>query len=332
MSPILPNNYEIYRYHKLPYGWIKIIICIILFVFNLNVEAKNNTSLKANTLYDQEKLFSNNLSATSYEKQISYLKQVNTNIVILASSLVLLLSIVCFIKTHRCRIFKEEQKLAYSEIYRLILDKQAKLEEGREQERNRISEELHDGALGRLFGVRMGLGFLNLQGDETTLNKLEMYLDEMQILQNELRDLSHELKLEEISKVDFKALIHNYTDSLSRVCNFNCELNNTNTTDWDVLDDKMKLSVYRIIQEALQNIAKHSKANKVTITSNLESKILHLNITDNGKGFNVANIKNGIGLNNINSRIARFKGELNVKSTINKGTSLSIKLPMTTSL
>ncbi|AXT21182.1 hypothetical protein D7030_09315 [Flavobacteriaceae bacterium AU392] len=327
MNQILPNNHNnsIYRVYKLFYRWSKNLICIILLVFNLNVEAKSNT--KKYNLYFQEEISNDHLITDSHEKQIKHLKQV----VLLTSSLVLLLSIICFIKIHRCKTFKKEQELACSEIYRLILDKQAKLEEGRKQERNRISEELHDGALGRLFGVRMGLGFLNLEGDETTLNKLEMYLDEMQILHNDLRDLSHKLKLEEVSKVNFKTLIHNYTDSLSRVCNFNYELNNTNTTDWNILDNKMKLSVYRIVQEALQNIIKHSKADKVIITSSLESKILHLNITDNGKGFNVANVRNGIGLNNINSRIARFKGEFNVKSTINKGTSLTIKLPTTSS-
>ena len=109
----------------------------------------------------------------------------------------MILSLVYFLKVQRSKneklLLEAEQQKANEQVYLLTLKQQATLEEEKVQERNRISQELHDGILGRLFGTRMGLGFLDLQGDEKLQQQHQDFLNELQDIEKEIRDVSHKL-------------------------------------------------------------------------------------------------------------------------------------------
>src|SRR5690606_4523518 len=72
--------------------------------------------------------------------------------------------------------FQNQQQLANEEIYRLLFVQQLKQEEGKLKERYRISEELHDGILGKIFGIRIGLGFLEIKSKDDIHLRFEKYL------------------------------------------------------------------------------------------------------------------------------------------------------------
>jgi signal transduction histidine kinase len=101
----------------------------------------------------------------------------------------------------------------------------------------------------------------------------------------------------------------------------------------DRIDDKLEVAIYRIIQESLSNIVKHSGAGEFDISLICENGNIRLLISDDGKGFeeqnnNINNFQTGFGLKNIKERVENFGGIFNVETTPDEGTLLLIELPV----
>ncbi|MFL0087524.1 ATP-binding protein [Tenacibaculum maritimum] len=247
-------------------------------------------------------------------------------------SSLLILSLLYFlrvqkVKNEKLRLEAEQQK-ANEEIYILTLEQQAKLEEEKVKERNRISEELHDGILGKLFGTRFGLGFLNISGDDETLNKHQSLLNELQEIEKEIREVSHKLSDNfDNSEISFTTIIKQLLKDKSLIGNFNYQINFDDAILWKEINEITKVNIYRITQEAIQNIIKHAKAKNVTLAFSITSQELIIKLSDDGIGFNTKKGRKGIGLKNITSRIQRIHAHLDIHSEINVGTTFSIKIP-----
>uniref|UniRef100_UPI00356A118D sensor histidine kinase n=1 Tax=Lutibacter sp. TaxID=1925666 RepID=UPI00356A118D len=245
----------------------------------------------------------------------------------------LLLSFAYFIKVQRSKnkelIFEREQQKSNEEIFSLMLKQQSKLEEGRLNERHRIAEDLHDGVLGKIFGTRLGLGFLNINGDESTIEKHQFYIDELQNIEKEIRTISHELKSDVLSsKVDFFKIIENLIEQKSKLGGFEYKMIADEEIHWDKMNDEIKINFYRIIQEALQNIIKYANATKVNVKFELDNNILKLVIKDNGIGFKTLEKRKGIGLKNMQSRTDKLNGIFEVSSEISRGTTIFVSCPI----
>jgi signal transduction histidine kinase len=246
----------------------------------------------------------------------------------------LILSLLYFLKVQRTKnkelLFEKEQQKSNEEIYSLMLKQQSSLEEGRLRERQRISEDLHDGVLGKIFGTRLALGFLNINGNDETITKHKLYVDELQNIEKEIRTISHELKNEILSsQTDFIKIVENLLNTQSEIGSFNFKIIN-NKAAWDTIDNKIKINFYRIIQEAIQNINKYSKAKNVNIEFDLFNDSVYLYIEDDGIGFDTNSKSNGIGLKNMKSRVSKLNGNFDIKSAVNKGTKISIFVPVDT--
>ena len=83
-----------------------------------------------------------------------------------------------------------------------------------------------------------------------------------------------------------------------------------------------------MLQETMQNIYKHANANHVKISFKLKNNVILLSVKDDGSGFNVTKAKKGIGIKNINSRVKEIGGKVSIDSGIDKGTKISIELPL----
>ena len=220
------------------------------------------------------------------------------------------------------------QQQANEQIYKLMLKQQSKLEEGRLKERHRISEELHDGVLGKIFGTRMGLGFLELNGESQDLEKRQQYIHNLQAIEEEIRDISHELKNEILSSnADYISLIKGLVEEKSVLGNFEYFIDSEESFFWNDSNETIKINIYRIVQEALQNIIKYSKANQVSLLFKYNNENLVVVIKDDGVGFNITNAKKGIGLMNIKSRTESLRGKVKIMSEPNNGTVIEIKIP-----
>ncbi|AXT21181.1 tetratricopeptide repeat protein [Flavobacteriaceae bacterium AU392] len=248
-------------------------------------------------------------------------------------TLVVMLALVYLVFVQRSKnrklLFEREQQKANESIYSLMLQQQSILEQGRTEERFRISEELHDGILSKLFGTRMGLGFLSkkVNGDASVLIKHSDFINQMQEIETEIRDVSHALKNKLLSStVDFVAIIEYYIKGLSELHLFDYNVYANPEIPWATINDHTKVNLYRILQEALQNMIKHAQASRVDVSFYMIDKQLELVIKDNGAGFDVNKQVKGIGLKNITSRTKNLNGTIDIASNPDKGTLLTVHL------
>jgi len=224
--------------------------------------------------------------------------------------------------------FNQEQQQANEEIYNLMLSQQDKIDEGRSQEKKRISEDLHDGILGRLFGTRLSLDSLNFSTDAEAVKNRSQYIDELKSIEQEIRRISHDLNADFVTGSGYLDIVETLIENQTEAYQLSYDFIHKDEIDWEGVNNKTKIHFYRMIQESLQNIYKHANASHVDISFEIEQGKIKLNITDDGEGFVVTKAKKGIGLKNIKSRVDELKGELFINSQIDTGTSISISVPL----
>ena len=232
------------------------------------------------------------------------------------------------VKNEKLMLESEQQK-ANEQVYLLTLHQQTKLEEEKIKDRNRISEELHDGVLGKLFGARIGLGFLDIEANEDVKKQYDSFLNELQTIEKEIRDVSHKLNdnFDSIN-TNFTTILKELIEKNSKIGGFKYRLNYSEITDWYKINEVIKANLYRIIQESLQNVFKYAKAKNVSIIFSSEENYLLLTIIDDGVGFVIKKNVKGIGLKNIKSRVEKLNGKIDFYTKPNEGTRIEIKIPI----
>ncbi|MFL0353831.1 ATP-binding protein [Xanthomarina sp. GH4-25] len=253
-------------------------------------------------------------------------------LLILSIGLILTLLLLYIIVSQRTKNkelkFNQQQQETNEEIYNLMLSQQDKIDEARVAEKKRISEEIHDGILGRLFGIRLSLDSLNMSTKPEAIETREKYLEDLKEIEQDIRKVSHELNTDFVSGTNYISIIKSLLETQTKAYKLKYVLRNDDKIDWDSISNKTKIHYYRIIQESLQNIYKHANAEEIHISFNQKNNVICLSISDNGTGFDVNKARKGIGLKNINSRVKEIHGELDIKSTINTGTEIIIKAPI----
>lgn len=254
------------------------------------------------------------------------------NTYILIGSIVLILILVSiiifrYIKSQKREIeFRKSQQKAEEEIFDLLKEYQLKLSIAKELEQNRISKELHDSVMNKLYGARMQLGLLNEYNEEEIKEKRLVYVDLLQEIEQEIRTISHDLHTE-INETQF-----DYTNLLSNLIHLQNEIGFTKFSieikpeiTWDSIDSLIKITVFRIVQESLLNISKHANASTCHVSILLDDDHLVLEIKDDGIGFDLNATKQGIGLQNIQERAKTISAILEINSKPNKGTTIRLK-------
>lgn len=225
--------------------------------------------------------------------------------------------------------FIQAQQETNEEIYNLMLSQNESIEEARTLEKKRISQELHDGILGRLFGTRLSLDSLNFNNSEEAIKTRGQYINELQVIEQDIRKVSHELNTDFVSGSGFIDIIRTLVETQAIIYKLGYNLDHDDTINWDEITNKKKIHIYRIIQESLHNIYKHAKAHRVNISFQLENDVICLTIVDDGSGFDVNKAKSGIGLKNMNTRISEINGTIAITSEKDSGTTVTIKVPLT---
>ncbi|MCX2681895.1 tetratricopeptide repeat protein [Galbibacter sp. EGI 63066] len=222
------------------------------------------------------------------------------------------------------------QQKANEKIYLLAIKQQARFQQGKIEERIRISELLHDSSVADLYGIRVHWGYLKLHGDAATLKKHREYLTELKRIENQVRDASHSLKDNLASlPVNFMEIISHLAKKRARTGNFKVAMDIDPGIDWALLDNPAKVNLYYSIDEALQNCIKHARARVVTLKFSIQGQSLMVSIQDDGVGMSRKRTK-GIGLKNIRSRTRKMKGSFTIDSSPGKGTALTVAIPYKT--
>jgi signal transduction histidine kinase len=218
-------------------------------------------------------------------------------------------------------LFVKEQQEANEKIYQLMLHQQLETEQARNEERNRIAMELHDGIINSIFTTRFSL----MQLESEAVDKKQELVQELEKAEREIRRVSHNLKQNLLT--EDKALpeiLANLIESQQNEFGTKFDLSVDKFIDWSLVSSDSKIHVYRIIQEALQNSNKYSKAKRCCVFLMKTGDKITIRIWDNGIGFNPEKAKQGIGLKNIKERTKVLKGVLKITSDDEKGTTIEI--------
>lgn len=225
-------------------------------------------------------------------------------------------------------VFKQEQQKVNEEIYNLMISQQNTIETNRVKEKKRVAQELHDGVLGRMFGIRMNLDSLNRIDDGTAIERRTNYLSELKNIEQDIREISHDLNREKSELINnFVAIVDNLLEDQKKTFKPKLIAVIDRKIKWELLSNSSKINLYRIIQESLQNINKYAEANTIKVELKKLDGDLVLTISDDGKGFDINKMKKGIGLQNIQSRTVECNGTVDIQSKKGNGTVITIAVP-----
>jgi two-component system NarL family sensor kinase len=198
--------------------------------------------------------------------------------------------------------------------------------DGKESERKQIAETLHDSVSALLSSANLHLQATRKQFNGSTPVEIDKTQEIILEASHKIRDLSHTLVSSVLLKFGLKFAIKELAEKYSNsVLNIDTNIKNTRR-----YEQNFEIKVYNITQEFANNILKHSNASNALIELKEENEKLYITISDDGVGFdkNSINIKDGLGINQIDARIQMMKGEFNIQSSLNNGTRISIILPI----
>jgi signal transduction histidine kinase len=223
--------------------------------------------------------------------------------------------------------FEYERQLqeANVELFDLMQHYQVDLNQTKAIEQNRISKELHDSVMNKLLGVHLVLKTLNESDESDIKAKRKKYIEEIHTIENEIREITHDLRTEEIeAHFNFKELLLNCIQQANEMGATRFNLDCDPMIDWESVSGLIKITIYRIIQEAISNASKYAEASECKVVISLEdNQTIDLSIHDNGKGFDRNGIKSqGIGLKNMKERAEKVNAHLSITTQLGAGTKI----------
>ena len=194
----------------------------------------------------------------------------------------------------------------------------------KEQEMQRFSNLLHDSVGARLSAIRLNIEALN-NNDVSDFKKdgFKEITKDISDLADDVRIFSHQISPMLLEKNGLIHTIKNLTDTVTRSGMLHIQLETLGSLN--SISFQYELMVYNILQELIQNIIRHAKANEAIVQVILEKELVSVFVEDNGIGFDVSNTAEGLGLMQIKKLITFVNGSINIKSAHNKGTTISIE-------
>ncbi|MBN8676033.1 MAG: PAS domain-containing protein [Chitinophagales bacterium] len=198
----------------------------------------------------------------------------------------------------------------------------ASIIKAQEIERNRWAEELHDNVCQILSVANLYTSDICSKPENAKTMAPEVKKLVMESI-HEIRQLSANIKTPSFTKETLLESIERLAANINRINSVHFTLT-TSRFDESKLCTEQKLMIYRIVQEQFNNIIKYAEASEVEVRLSItgNSKI-EIAVNDNGKGFDTTQIKTGIGLRNIQSRLQVYNGDMRIKSTPGYGCSLA---------
>lgn len=288
---------------------------------------KNEKIVEIETRYQTEKKEQENtkLKAENATKDLELSKK-NNFLLTLAIALILFVGGgFIFYQRYKSR---KEQELSLA----IIKEREDGLKavfDATEQERRRIAKDLHDGVGQQMSALKLQWSILSEKmssasktAEANLLGQLTKILD---AAANDVRNISHQMMPRTLQEKGLAFALNELLKKSFLLTDF--------TTDFDTnceeyrMDEKKELSLYRIAQELLNNVIKHSKANHVSVQLIKSRQWITLIVEDNGIG--IANLKSdGIGLLSMNSRISTVNGDINLEPSPNSGTVATVRIPL----
>ena len=214
-------------------------------------------------------------------------------------------------------------------------DLRRRLMQAQESERLRLAHELHDQTGQSIAAMMLELKAVEVTVGEGGRARLRQLRDQLEHMGQALHRVAWELRPASIDEVGLATVLGNYISEWSSQfgieADFVCSDSNLND-----LAEEMRTAIYRVVQEALTNIAKHARgATSVSIVISRAEAVLQLTIEDNGSGFDPAALKvptrgrpGGLGLAGMRERLTLIGGNLDIESSVGTGTTVFVRIPL----
>jgi signal transduction histidine kinase len=200
-------------------------------------------------------------------------------------------------------------------------------------EQKRVADDLHDSLGQELSMTKLMISNLKAlsEGDKKQVELINTCTDILDNSIQHLREICFNLMPSVLSRGGLDLAITDLIKKLSR--HESLKVNYSKNKEVARMDSDLEVVMYRIVQEFINNMIKHAEATLLTIDIFVDSpdKFISLTLNDNGKGFEMKQLKNigeNRGYQNLQSKVKAFSGELNMKSTIGEGTMTKVKFPL----
>ena len=297
----------------------------------LNSENQKNL-LEIQTKYESEKKENEILKLKTENLEVDYKRKKNQNLLIAALTAFLLTLFVIYMLYNNAKrkrtIMEQDLKIKEQEFNQLLKSQELEgidaIIDAQEQERSKMAADLHDNLGSKVATLKLYLESYDAKDDFSSYyDKLKRLMSETY---NEIRNISKNKNFgAEINKgliPSTQAIAKQISDSKKidiQVINIDVDMRIENT---------MEIQIFRIIQELITNIIKHSGASEATIQFSQQNDMLTIMVEDNGKGFDLNTSRTGIGLINIERRMEQIHGELVIDTSIGHGTTVILNIPL----
>jgi two-component system NarL family sensor kinase len=243
-------------------------------------------------------------------------------VIFICLGIFIILFVILFNK-RKNRMLREKQEIQ-SRFQQELLQTQIEIQE---QTLKTISQEIHDNVGQILSLAKLNLNTFPFTNDEqqTKINDTKQLVSKAII---DLRNLSRSMYGDQLNELGLNDAIANELSIIRNTGQFETQLN--------IEGEKFKLSlqhelvIFRMLQEAVNNIIKHAKAKNIYVTLQYNNPAFEISVTDDGKGFDpdsINNSKNGMGLKSMKNRAALIGGNFEIDSNNGKGSTLSLNIP-----
>ena len=199
-----------------------------------------------------------------------------------------------------------------------------RINETREQENRRLAYQLHSEAAQLLASVHLVLSGIQAEMSPAVRERLEVVHTRLREVEDQLRRISHELRPPILDDLGLPAALRFLAEGLTKRTGIVVTVEGS----WDErLAEGAEIALYRTVQEALANVAKHARAKRVTIQMTRDVEGVALRVVDDGVGFDVGAGRLGLGLLGIRERVLPIGGSLDIQSKPGHGTELTILIP-----
>ncbi len=296
-----------------------------------NTKEVKELEIKYQTVQKENEILSLQEEQLLKESEIKRQKTIKNAFLI--GFLILLVPIVALLYVYyqklqaQSQLNTKQEEINRQKVSSLIKGQELKLVkasiEAQDDERSRIARELHDSIGGNLAAIKLQMN--NLSDTTEIKGSIVNQIDETY---KQVREISHNLIPSKFSQNAFTTLIGEYIDKLDKASDQNITFIPHPESKINALNENLQVEIFNILQELITNTLKHAKAKNIEIHVNVHNNMVQMLFEDNGIGYDTEKTPNGIGLQNIKSRLETLNAQINIDSVLNRGTVVNIEIPI----
>ena len=295
----------------------------------VNTESRNNIT-ELEKKYETQKKVSQikQLEAEKKAQQLSIRQKNTLNYILIAGAIILFIISLLSYRTYKQKQKLQQQRISELETRQQLTATEAVLK-GEEQERTRLAKDLHDGLGGMLSGIKYSFNTMkgNLIMTPENAQAFERSMDMLDSSIKEMRRVAHNMMPEALVKFGLDTALKDFCNDINLSGALQVSYQSIGLKDL-VIDPTAAITIYRIVQELINNTMKHAAAKTAIVQVTHTGKKMAVTVEDDGKGFDssILNQSRGIGWSNIKNRVEFLKGTLDIQSKKEEGTSVHIEI------